>query len=312
MRVYVTGASGFVGRWLARELEEAGHEVAPPPGSPQIEITDADALRVDLERARPDAVVHLAAISFAPDAGADPAGAMAVNVAGTDALMRAIASLDPRPAVLAISSSEVYGTPSPEALPLTELAPLRPRTIYGLTKVGQEAAAVWGALRHGLRLVVARPFNHTGPGQRPVFAVPAFVQRVLAVRNAEADSIRAGNIDVRRDIGDVRDVVRAYRLLLERMESGWPASPTTFNVASGRAVAIGEVIETLCRLVGVEPRIAVDPDLVRPGDPPEIVGDARALTDAVGWRPEVPLATTLADMLEEAQRSEGGAAQPRR
>lgn len=309
MRVYVTGASGFVGRWLARELQGAGHDVAPPSGLTQIEITDTGALRTELERARPDAIVHLAAISFAPDAGADPTRAMTVNVAGTDALLRASASLYPRPALLVVSSSEVYGSPSPGTLPLTELAPLGPRTIYGLTKVGQEAAAVWGALRHGLRLVVARPFNHTGPGQRPVFAVPAFVQRVLAVRNGETESIRAGNIDVRRDIGDVRDVVRAYRLLLERMASGWPASPTTFNIASGRAVAIAEVIETLCRLAGIEPRIAVDHALVRPGDPPEIVGDARALTNAVGWRPEVPLDATLADMLGEAQRGGGSAAQ---
>lgn len=311
MRVYAIGVSGFVGRWLAQELRATGHEMLPAAGSHQIDITDARALLDDMRAARPDAVVHLAAVSYAPDAGADPAAAMQVNVAGTDALFRAIAALDPPPAVLAVSSSEVYGSPTPESLPLTESAPIQPRTIYGLTKVGQEASAVWAALRHELRLVVVRPFNHTGPGQRPVFAVPAFVQRVLALRAGEATSIRAGNIDVRRDIGDVRDVVRAYRLILERTRDGWPASPIILNVGTGRSVPIGEIIETLCRLAGVEPTIDVDPELVRPGEPHEIVGDSTALAEAVGWSPRIPLATTLADMLEDAQQHAAAATQAR-
>lgn len=300
MRVYVTGARGFVGRWLTREMEAAGHEVVASPPSADLDITDARALHGQLRYARPDAVVHLAAVSFAPDAGADPERAMHVNVAGTDALFRAVAALDRRPAVLTASSSEVYGAPTPDTLPLREDAPIRPRTVYGLTKVAQESSAVWSALRAGTRLVVVRPFNHTGPGQRPVFAVPSFVQRVLDLRAGASSSIRAGNLEVRRDIGDVRDVVRAYRLLLERMHGEWPSTPTVLNVATGRAVRIGEVVEILCRLAGVAPNVAVDPALVRPGEPPEIVGSADALTAATGWSPEIPLATTLADMLARA------------
>lgn len=306
MRVYVTGITGFAGQWLRRELAATGHDVIGSPASTDLQIADADGLRDHVEAAAPDAIVHLAAVSFAPDATNDPQRAIDTNVAGTTALFNAVSVLRKQPLVVVVSSSEVYGAPEPRDLPLTERAPLRPRHIYGVTKLAQEAVTLWSAARHGIRAVVVRPFNHTGPGQRASFAVPAFVNRMLALRRGDVPEIRAGNVDVQRDIGDVRDVVRAYRLLLEWLPSQPGAPVRVFNVATGHPVAIRTVIDTVCQLGGVESRIARDPLLVREDDPPVIVGSADALTHETGWTPLIPLRTTLADMVAEADAAGRG------
>ena len=156
------------------------------------------------------------------------------------------------------------------------------------------------ARRDGLPLVVTRSFNHTGPGQRPVFVVPALAQRVNLVRLGKAHAVAAGNLDVRRDISDVRDVVRAYRLLLERIASrGSALGPIVVNVASGQSVSIHAIAETLCRIAGVNPPITSDPALVRPGDAPEIRGDNGLLRELTGWSPTISFDRTLADILAE-------------
>jgi GDP-4-dehydro-6-deoxy-D-mannose reductase len=150
--------------------------------------------------------------------------------------------------------------------------------------------------RHGLPIVVTRSFNHTGPGQRAEFVAPALARRVLAARAAGMREISVGNIDVRRDLGDVRDVARAYRLLLEGLADGALGHATLVNVATGRAVAIRDVLSILCQLAGVEAEPIVDPALVRPDDPQEIVGDASRLRALTGWVPAIDLERTLADL----------------
>ncbi len=299
MRVAVTGAHGFVGRWLTADLGSAEHEsVALEHG---LDIRRGDDLRAWLGSVRPDAIAHLAAVSFGPDARARPAEAFEVNVAGTIALMEAVRGLEPSPVVLVTGSSEVYGLPSQEDLPLRETQPLAPATTYGLSKAAQEAVALAYASRHGLRVVVTRAFNHIGPGQRSDFVVPALTERLIAVRRGTTDRVRVGNLHVRRDLTDVRDVVVAYRLLLEGLATGAIApGGATFNVASGHSIAIGEVLDRLSELIGVRPSIEVDPDLVRSTDAPDIVGDASAIEGAVGWRPAIPMDRTLADIVETA------------
>jgi GDP-4-dehydro-6-deoxy-D-mannose reductase len=196
-----------------------------------------------------------------------------------------------------IGSSEVYLPPlAGEAL--TESSPLGPRGVYGLTKLAAEALALARAMDGSLEVAVARSFNHTGPGQRPVFAVPAFAGRILEARRTGAKRIRAGSVDVARDIGDVRDVVCAYRLLLEALAARRvPRDRRVYNVASGRSVTIRSIIERLAEIAEWPVDVSIDPALVRADDPPLICGDASALRSLTGWEPQIDLDTTLRDLL---------------
>ncbi|MCU0506601.1 MAG: GDP-mannose 4,6-dehydratase [Chloroflexi bacterium] len=302
MRVLVTGATGFVGRWLLRELEAHGHEVVPTPDMDVLDIADADAVRSLMDETAPDAIAHLAGMAFAGDARRDPAEAMRVNVGGTAVLLDAIRHRARPPVVLVTGSSEVYGRPAPGDLPLREDAPLLPVAPYGLSKLAQEAIALELAGAHDLTVVVTRSFNHIGPGQRADFVVPALAQRVLAARGGAAAAVRIGNADVRRDFTDVRDVVRAYRLLLEAGAGGaLRGRRSIVNVASGRAVSIRSIAEELMRLAGCVAPLHVDPELVRADDPPEITGDASLLRALTGWSPVIPLERTLAEIVADLE-----------
>jgi GDP-4-dehydro-6-deoxy-D-mannose reductase len=298
VRVFVTGLGGFVGGWLAAELRQAGHQVLPDARGHQqgVDVRDVDGLTQALLAARPEAVVHLAAISAAGEAAKDPEQAFEVAVGGTVNLLEGVGRLRSVSALLVVGSSEVYGAPTLDELPLGEDAPLRPRTPYALSKVAQESVALAYAARRQLPVGVARPFNHIGPGQRPAFVVPMLAERILRLRRGQARDISVGNLHVRRDFTDVRDVVRAYRLIIERLVDGSLASGVVLNVASGEAVSIRSVVELLCQAAGVPPVVRIDPALVRDDDPEEIRGDAGALRSVTGWRPQYSLQQTLGDV----------------
>jgi GDP-4-dehydro-6-deoxy-D-mannose reductase len=268
------------------------------------DLWNAGFLYEQLDRAETDVVAHLAAVSSAPEAAADPGLAMRTNVGGTQALLEAVRRLDRPVGILVAGSSEVYGAPAPEHLPLDERSPLAPISPYALSKLAQEAVAIEGAFRYDIPVVVTRAFNHTGPGQRPVFAVPAFASRVLDVMAGRADSVRAGNVDVRRDLGDVRDVVVAYRQLLEKLHRGGLDGPLIANVSTGRSVSMREVIDGLLGLIGIEAPIEIDQALVRDNDPPEIRGNSGLLHGLVGWEPAYSLEATLRDVLGDVRSME--------
>ena len=295
MRVLVTGAGGFVGSWLTEGLRSAGHQTLAD--GERIDVTHLRDVRHAVSETLPDAIAHLAAVSFAPDAAANPANAMEVAVGGTTNVLEAVRSM-PHPAVVLVAgSSEVYGLPASEDLPLREDSPLHPRKAYALSKAAQESVALAYAARFDLRVVVTRSFSHTGPGQADHFVVPAMTRRVHELAIGASRDIRVGNLDVRRDMSDVRDVAEAYRLLLELAVGGDPvARGLVVNVCSGRSVAVRWIVEELCRLARVEPRLRVDPDLVRPNDAPDVRGDPTLMHQLTGWQAHTPLTTTLAEM----------------
>jgi GDP-4-dehydro-6-deoxy-D-mannose reductase len=222
----------------------------------------------------------------------NPSQVLRVNVLGTAELLAAARGLDPSPTVLVVSSAEVYGVVSPENLPLTEEAPTAPATPYAASKLAAEAFALQAWRGYRQPVMVVRPFNHIGPGQSPNFAVPALAKRIVEAKRSGARSLRVGTMTTRRDFTDVRDVVVAYRLLIEHGSPG-----TVYNVCSGRDVAISDVAEDLLHLARTDLELVTDPDLVRPVDVPVLRGDAGRLTAATGWSASTPLATTLADVL---------------
>jgi GDP-4-dehydro-6-deoxy-D-mannose reductase len=241
---------------------------------------------------RPDALYHLAAVAYGPDAARDLPNAIAITVGGTANVLGAVASASSGTIVLVTGSSEVYGAPETESV--AESAELRPVNLYGATKVAQEALALAYGRAHGLRVIATRSFNHIGPGQRDTFAVASFAQQLRSIEGGQREPrLRVGNLNSIRDFSDVRDVVRAYRLLVAGEHVGEP-----INVASGRAYTMRIIVDRLIAISGLDISIEVDPSRVRTRDPKRIVGDASRLRTLTGWAPMIPIERTLGDIWE--------------
>ncbi len=290
MRALITGGKGFVGNWLAAHLKDAGDEVVVI--DVETDVADGAALRRVVADSRPEAIYHLAALTHVGESWENPSQVLRVNVLGTAELLAAGRMLEQSPTVLVVSSAEVYGVVTPEQLPLAEDTPTAPATPYAASKLAAEAVALQAWRGYGQPVIVVRPFNHIGPGQSPNFFVPALAKRIVEAQRTGATSLRVGTMTTRRDFTDVRDVVMAYRLLILRGTPG-----TTYNVCSGRDVAISEVAANLLSLAGADLELVSDPDLMRPVDVPVLRGDASLLHSATGWSPSILLATTLADVL---------------
>jgi GDP-4-dehydro-6-deoxy-D-mannose reductase len=291
VRSLITGGRGFVGTWLAEHLTDLGDEVVRI--DQEVEITDPDALLGAVRAARPDAVYHLAALTHVGQSWDEPLRVLDVNVLGTAALLAAARECGTDPRVLVTSSAEVYGAVGdPDLLPLSEASPIAPLTPYAASKLAAEAVVTQAHLGHGQHVITVRPFNHIGPGQAPSFAVSALAKRIVDAERTGAASIPVGNLSARRDFTDVRDVVRAYRLLVE---SGTPGE--VYNVCSGRDVSIEEIAKSLLALAESPLALETDPSLVRAVEVPVLRGDPGKLEDATGWKPEISLEQTLADVM---------------
>lgn len=279
MRALITGGTGFAGAHLAAHCAAAGDEVVQVARSTGVDLLDADATRRAVADAEPDVVYHLAAQAHVGRSWQDPAGTLRDNLTIATHVLEAARLEAPAAAVVAVSSGEVYGPPG--TLPVTEAAPMRPQNPYAVSKAATDLLARFYADAHGLRVVVARAFNHAGPGQEPVYAIASFARQ-----RAEGDVIVTGNPDTRRDYTDVRDVVRAYRLLA----AGGGEAGEAYNVCSGRTASAGELVE----LLGAREH-RIDQSLVRAHEVMEVRGSADKLRAATGWQPEIPLADTLRD-----------------
>ncbi len=289
MRALITGGKGFVGQWLAAHLKDHGDEVAVI--DLETDVADGSAVRRVVHDVAPDAIYHLAAMTHVGESWENPSQVLRVNVLGTAEVLAA-ARTRPEARVLVVSSAEVYGVVGPEQLPLGESTPTAPASPYAASKLAAEAVALQAWRGYRQPVIVVRPFNHIGPGQSPNFFVPALAKRIVEARRSGAGSLRVGTLTTRRDFTDVRDVVVAYRLLIEKGAPG-----EVYNVCSGRDVAMSEVAAQLLALADADLTLETDPELVRPVDVPVLRGDAGRLRAATGWQPAIPLATTLADVL---------------
>ena len=291
MRSLITGGRGFVGHWLADHLVDLGDEVVVIDR--EVDVTDPAALLAALVSAAPEAIYHLAALTHVGKSWDDPLQVLQVNVIGTAVLLAAARECGTDPRVLVTSSAEVYGAVTdPTRLPLREDSPTAPLTPYAASKLAAEALVQQAFLGHGQSVITVRPFNHIGPGQTPDFAVPALTKRMVDAERQGTGSIPVGNLTARRDFTDVRDVVRAYRLLIESGEPG-----NLYNVCSGRDVEIKEIADELLALTGASLKFETDPALMRPVEVPVLRGDPSRLKEATGWEPKIPLEETLADVL---------------
>ncbi len=302
MNVLITGIGGFVGRFLTRELLDANHTVSgfDLPSAPFPEgvsrgvtgsITEAAAVMAAVARCRPDACIHLAGIASPPIGRLHPEQMLNTNILGTAHILEALHANAPSCRFLLASTAYVYGTPEAD-ISISEDAPMRPNGIYAVSKAAADLMTLAYARDYHMHTITARAANHTGPGQGTDFVVPAFAQQMAAIANGGKDPlIRVGNLDSERSFMDVRDVVHAYRLLIE---NGLPGQ--AYNVSSPERVPIRLILDTLADIAGVSPVIEVDPARFRETDKTPLL-DTQRIRNDTGWHQTFTLRDTLGEML---------------
>jgi GDP-4-dehydro-6-deoxy-D-mannose reductase len=288
MRAYVTGGEGFVGSWLTEHLGSCGDVVH----ASRCDVTDAAAVLDDMTRFGPDAVYHLAALAAVGDSWSAPHETVRVNVMGSQSVLDAARRQDPMPRVVFVSSADVYGRVGHDAA-ITESSPVLPDSPYAGSKAAAERLAAQHFLGYGLPVIVVRPFNHIGPRQSDAFLVSALAKRVAEAELHGADRVPVGNLDAERDFTDVRDVVRAYRLLVERGVAG-----QTYNVCSGVARSARSIAEIIAAGARTPVHLVTDPALLRPVDARRRLGSAERLREETGWEPRYDVTDTVRDVLD--------------
>lgn len=312
MRVLITGAGGFVGNHLAALLGNLrsatrifGASLFPTEQAHSavdenrlIDLKDFAQVRSLLAHCRPDAIYHLAAQAFVPRSFEDPWETLENNIRAQLNIIQACLELDLRPRILIVSSAEIYGQVSPAQLPMAEDTAIRPTNPYSVSKVAQDMLGLQYYLSHDLPIMRARPFNHIGPGQNSRFVAPAFATQIASIEEGKREAvIYVGNLAAKRDFTDVRDIVRAYSMIIA---SGQPGE--AYNIASGQAYSVRNLLDILLGLSAEDIQVRVDPARLRPVDVPEIRGDAGKLQRDTGWQPTYSFEQTLQDVLADCRQ----------
>ncbi len=309
-RVLVTGVTGFAGshlvdymlaradceifgiqRWRSR-TENIEHFLGKIT-LVECDLRDASSIRDTLERTRPEWIFHLAAQSFVPTSWIAPTESLTTNILGQVNLFEAVRRLKLSCRIQLACSSEEYGMVHPDEIPIRETNPLRPLSPYAVSKVTQDLLGYQYWMSWKVDAVRTRGFNHEGPRRGPVFVASDFAKQIADIeKGRRAPILMVGNLEAKRDFSDVRDIVRAYWLALEKGEPG-----EVYNICTGRAWSIREVLDLLLSMTKAKIEVRQDPARLRPSDVPILLGDASKFTRATGWKPTIPFEQTLADML---------------
>ena len=307
-RILITGVTGFVGSYLASALTQKRdcrlYGVARNPEKLLAalharvtcfngDLESATFVKDVLNQVKPSEIYHLAGQAFVPTAWSDPWQTFRTNVLPQLNLLQGLIDLGLPARFLSVTSSKAYGAVSEEALPIKEDWPLHPDNPYGVSKASQDMSAQQYYFSHQIPIIRARPFNHIGPRQSANFVVASFARQIaLAEAGFSAPVIRVGNLNAQRDFTDVRDVVRAYLMLMEKGQIG-----QAYNIGAGRAVSIQSILDSLLRLSEIEISIERDPARMRPADQPVLYGDIGKIRREIGWQPEIELGTSLQQIL---------------
>ena len=290
MRAVITGADGFVGRHLRSHLELHGDQVLGIDR--ECDVTDLQSISTVISSFEPNAIYHLAALTHVGDSWDHPEEFNRVNVEGTKNILTSAAMLEHPAKVLFVSTADVYGVVSESDLPLDEERMASPANPYSKSKLAAEMLCK--AAAGSQVVVIARPFNHIGPGQSPQFVIPALISRLLHATTARTTEIPVGDLSTRRDFCDVRDVVKAYRSLIEHGKSG-----EVYNIASGTDVAIEDIARQLVALLAPNVKLVIDETLLRPIEIPVMRGSYKKVHAATNWKPSISLETSLGDAISE-------------
>jgi GDP-4-dehydro-6-deoxy-D-mannose reductase len=288
MRALVTGANGFVGIHLVEHLRASGDDVIES----STDITERERMAAHVAEHNPDVIYHLAAQADVGGSWSAPIPTLRVNIEGTVNVLDAAVAAGVR-RVLAVTSADIYGPVEEADLPLDESQPVRPVSPYGASKASADIMCLAAGLAHGIEVVRARSFNHLGPGQTDKFVASAIASRIVDNERSGETAVRVGNLAARRDFTDVRDVVRAYRLLMTHGQAG-----DVYHVCSGTDRAVRELADELISMATSEMELVADPELFRPVDLKVLRGDYSKINAATGWSPEIDIHTALRDLLE--------------
>ncbi|HOX96081.1 MAG TPA: GDP-mannose 4,6-dehydratase [Candidatus Woesebacteria bacterium] len=304
-KVLITGSEGFVGGHLWKELESNGYEVygttfqAPETELPKnvsvCDIENLEQISSLISKINPDAIFHLAGWSNPGSSFTNPQKTFAVNSIGTINLLESVRKIeDYHPRIVAIGSSAEFGAVPSEMLPITENTPLNPNSPYGVSKVSAWYICKQFVVSYKMDIVYATPFNHTGPGQLPGFLAPDIASQVAKIEKGNSEPvILTGDLSTKRDMLDVRDVVRAYRLILEKGITG-----ERYLISSGKSGLVSRIVDILLSKSSAKITRKIDPAKMRPSDIPDQYGDSSKLNKLTGWKPEIPLEKTLQDLLD--------------